>query len=1189
MNEVLFNRPVSIDEVKQLLNFGAQNNDLVRNMAEVQAQGTAALYNILCGGSRSYAYLADEVGMGKTFQALGVACLVWRLKPEARILIIAPRQNVQEKWKREYEMFVRTNYRLRDNRVADSIFKNPVHKPLFCNNLQEFINGAISTNNGLLITRLPMFSYLDTQLGLKDANKRGGYSDTVRLLKGWGIKAGFRVGGKMLDPDNAGKYAAMLVNTRLPSFDLVIIDEAQNIRYHDNNRSTALTLLLGLNRTPSLEEEIERFIPDIPCYGPRCSRVLLMSATPAHSSIYDIRSQLSYFENDKAVLDPPPDKTMPYYMIRRYRRLCNLTKYQYRMEQPVQTELTDIKDILFLALVQKRLAETLTKNNNLYKIGFLEAFESYSAGTDTLVSPETEEEGQMQEFTDTSGDDKEAPDKQAIIKITRAFAEYMKGTDTHHPPHPKHGLVSEEARKVFRSPDLKKLLIFVRRIASVEELRNRIAEVFDQVCAEKVLTLLKETSKEGVGNALRLLEQGLQGESIGYDEEHESELEEEDNVEDLAGYKSRFMDLFAVKKGTANTAGGKFRQRFNDNRPLSGFFEENYVLTWYQQGRDRSVTCDSLEYREFVDQLVDEGFVRQLNHYIMNKENDYFTVKKNRKATAIYRLVTQLALSRLAARESPSMNLAQQWCSMFALQDGGVESNPQIPATAAIRIDEKEIIEILTRNSFWNELVARGRSLEYSAFLLADLKDQLIRREYLKAWISKNLRMSDAVIDLAVIYIQANMDEKRFIQYFVAYLIDEPTPNDDTYWFTKKLNNRLNELVRNYDLILRQIGTGSDSQWDRWSVFNGQQPVRGISGGSQGRDTAVRQFNTPFFPDIIVCTDVLKEGVDMHLFCDEVWHYGVAWTPGDLEQRTGRIDRYFSLVHRRLQHEDSAGLEPETRLNIAYPYVPNTIDEHQLFRVISNKALIQEMTDKGLTAEFSRELSVGTIEEIDLNGAFKLAAAPLNIDPLPGKAYLQEKTTGISRIEIYEKLGDSSRIIQLVGCWLKRMHVDKWIKDGESTIAEPAKLEQCLSTAVASFILGTDKHRDYQVAPIDQKPDRRQGVFVKAEFDAEEQRHYLGLYSPIGVVERGQFDVEFEKYRRKYGNGYLARSFDSNASSAKVNIKVRLPLDLTREKGDPQLYEEFRQAAFSSAMIADKIEDTLLKQDQEVKLDIEEN
>ena len=104
-------------------------------------------------------------------------------------------------------------------------------------------------------------------------------------------------------------------------------------------------------------------------------------------------------------------------------------------------------------------------------------------------------------------------------------------------------------------------------------------------------------------------------------------------------------------------------------------------------------------------------------------------------------------------------------------------------------------------------------------------------------------------------------------------------------------------------------------------------------------EALIKRFNTPFYPDIIVCTDVLKEGINLHLFCNRVYHYGLAWTPGDLEQRIGRVDRFFSKTHR----ERMAG--KDTHVEVDYPYMGKSVDEHQLKKVLQFKLSADPLLD----------------------------------------------------------------------------------------------------------------------------------------------------------------------------------------------------------------------------------------------------
>ena len=49
------------------------------------------------------------------------------------------------------------------------------------------------------------------------------------------------------------------------------------------------------------------------------------------------------------------------------------------------------------------------------------------------------------------------------------------------------------------------------------------------------------------------------------------------------------------------------------------------------------------------------------------------------------------------------------------------------------------------------------------------------------------------------------------------------------------------------------------------------------------RSRLMRAFNTPFFPDVFVCSQVMGEGVDLQRYCSHVIHHDLAWYPSSIE------------------------------------------------------------------------------------------------------------------------------------------------------------------------------------------------------------------------------------------------------------------------------------------------------------------
>lgn len=90
---------------------------------------------------------------------------------------------------------------------------------------------------------------------------------------------------------------------------------------------------------------------------------------------------------------------------------------------------------------------------------------------------------------------------------------------------------------------------------------------------------------------------------------------------------------------------------------------------------------------------------------------------------------------------------------------------------------------------------------------------------------------------------------------------------------------------------------------------------------SESREMLREAFNTPLYPMVLLANEVMQEGLDLHHHCKRVIHHDLAWNPAQLEQRVGRVDRLGSLVQRKRLKA------PETTLDIELPLVRNTIDE----------------------------------------------------------------------------------------------------------------------------------------------------------------------------------------------------------------------------------------------------------------------
>ena len=94
---------------------------------------------------------------------------------------------------------------------------------------------------------------------------------------------------------------------------------------------------------------------------------------------------------------------------------------------------------------------------------------------------------------------------------------------------------------------------------------------------------------------------------------------------------------------------------------------------------------------------------------------------------------------------------------------------------------------------------------------------------------------------------------------------------------------------------------------------------------SETRRRLMLAFNTPFFPEILIASSVLAEGVDLHLDCRFVIHHDLSWNPSTIEQRTGRVDRIGCKAEQAYQP-----------IHVYLPFVTATQDE-KMFRVVRDR------------------------------------------------------------------------------------------------------------------------------------------------------------------------------------------------------------------------------------------------------------
>ncbi len=142
---------------------------------------------------------------------------------------------------------------------------------------------------------------------------------------------------------------------------------------------------------------------------------------------------------------------------------------------------------------------------------------------------------------------------------------------------------------------------------------------------------------------------------------------------------------------------------------------------------------------------------------------------------------------------------------------------------------------------------------------------------------------------------------------------------------------------------------------------------------TEARSRIFAGFNTPLLPEVLVCTSVGQEGIDLHRHCRQVVHYDLAWNPAVLEQRTGRTDRIGCKALRERPERSPSREGPF--LEVGVPFLAGTYDE-RMYEELRLRAQVFEVLTGGDLAADSRH---GHDEAPEAEGA----EANLHLTPLP--------------------------------------------------------------------------------------------------------------------------------------------------------------------------------------------------------------
>ncbi len=953
---------MNVESAARLLDFSGRIAD---DIAAGQLDGAVALHNIL--ERHGVAYLADEVGMGKTLVALGVLALYRHWNPDFRALIIAPRENIQKKCRKEFGQFARNNVRFRDLRVR-ALHDTPARALVHCHDLLDLIHETTLDPDRDFIARMTSFS-LPFGADEQRKRKRNQLLDHVPWLD-----------SSLLDLRNRETFTTNFARTiccMLPMFDLLIVDEAHNLK-HGWNSSAVRNRVMGIAFGRG-DDVPARSFPD---YGLRARRVLLLSATPVENDYRQLWNQLDVFGKARgfeALVSPDATniekrECAKRILLRRITSLSaageKLTKNLYRREwrgggvaqHDEALNVPDHKQRLIVALVQKKVSEALQspRFNNSFQIGMLASFESFLETVKLRKADDTDPSSNFDQSEQTTDQrEREGVDVAAINRLTRDFRRRF-GTEL---PHPKMDAVVDGLADSFRTGE--KALVFVRRVASVRELKRKLDQRYD----EYLLKRLREELQPAVVAELDMVYERYREERRVHIEraERRSTLLEAGPSEGArpdAGGKDTFFAWFFRGEGPPDTFSGAALQKrlLQPSAALSTVFEDNWVA-WLLDVAPAEVPAAltkqlGREWHE-LDAQMRESVRRWVGAERPAERKNYFL--------GFQRAALQLLSERgdaLSRRARVIVDLRFHEPTARAAWTG------QPPPAGDWLATQTLFATIRARPELSDALSIGGSPADVPVSdFAASFRDREMRREMFSAL----CRLGHSTIDLFVLVANrlgslrrgaraAGDDDVAIIDAFADLLAAQSREQTEF-----RASREISETFENFDLLLdlNVPDARTTPLPDLTALFGRllreQQPTGGMAGGVN--ETLVRQFRMPGYPFVLVTTDLLQEGEDLHTFCSAVHHYGISWMPSSMEQRTGRIDRVNSATQRRLGRLDRMPVGDEL-LQVYYPHLQDTVEVLQVDRVLERMGEFVRLMHEDLIIEGREEKRIDLTTEI---------------------------------------------------------------------------------------------------------------------------------------------------------------------------------------------------------------------------------
>jgi len=989
------------DLAKQLINLNP-SGFVDQKIADRQFEVIVKSFNALQNG-RNFIYIADEVGLGKTYIALGIISLLRHFSKNPSIykdLIVVPKRNLQDKWQKEISKFIENNYLFADNRVK-SVIGKPVGK-----------SGARELHHKLMLIEKDYPSYhIFRNSSFSMAVHQGGEDQWKTKFKQFkNTETYYILDNKEIDykRDNGNflrRLYAYMLNINMPCFDTIIIDEAHNFKHgidgEVSQRNQVMSRIMGVTQNDEIDKKIFSDFPGLKDeIKPLAKNVIFLSATPINTSMIEMKNQFDVFlpNHNYNNLNSEPciqniKNDLSKFLIRGVMNIDvnqkpysrNMYRHEHRqgnvdMKYPdsVPISLDNAKSVILTGLMQYKIMKELDqKNNKSFEIGLLSGFESFSARSKDIDRDNEKDNSKKRENIDQNLINDLANDYERNFKTTI--------------PHPKMDVLVDELFKDLLNGE--KSLVFVRRIASVKELEQKLSLKY----SNHIIELIKKYAPKNKTKIKVILD------------EYEIAKDVEKIESILRMIAERISDSKQFRLISSNSATeniGTFQHKVNEViKNENGSNGDTYIVKTVIKARKNKTLTDLIYYHlnalneKLIDEEDDPGW-RDLETDLLNYQK---LIRKNlNRLKRLDKDLTEVSIKLILHTHSLiDKEQTEDEGDNKEFEDDAKQSAKSISSfffTQFMRTKGKSFKKVSYKKSWFEfnylHILNFSKSFDINlhkletklSFKESDTEAKVFRdyqalvKESISTQNNKGIDLSKLsekyqsktfVTDLLTKHCENEFNDflKRIIQNddvhkflhsleileeilkgvfrngsgaLPAYLAWASNASDISQALldilTKEYSNGFSHVLIEIKAILNDfekiVSVNFPDKGNVHGLLLNQLPVQGVSGYHKVNvSKAATQFRMPGWPVVLIATDILKEGEDLHTYCSKVYHYGIAWNPSDMEQRTGRIDRIGSKLYHQIHNLTIGEIPFEKKLQVFFPYIQDSFEVIQVAKV----------------------------------------------------------------------------------------------------------------------------------------------------------------------------------------------------------------------------------------------------------------